>query len=603
MGCRSSKNIDDEHIKPRKSKVKQSKFRSPLFFHKSSNSSQSSSASLSKYCPTCDQPYTQRSPRNWCQPCEARRFQTDFPNWTTGNLSLDAVIQYTQLHSTGPNKFLEWIPYDRFENIKEIGRGGFGVVYSALWDLGPKLYWHPKKRTWIREGEVRVKLKKLVGSADAKLEYWVQMERHRCHQSQYVPHWYGYTRDPISKDYIIVTVLPDYTLHQYIEEHFNQLTWERRAGIVYNIAHALMDIHNLKLIHGNLHSGNVLRDCNGSQGFTYITDVGNYSPPTKENEWAITFADLPFLSSPEPLYGVLPYTAPELLHGAPRTEHSDVYSFGMIMYEIAAGVPPFSFRAHNHALAADVCRGLRPEIPVNTPKCYVKLMIQCLDADPSRRPNIREIEKTLMSWGWHMGLNQNQAVERQFVVAEKMRVKALEEEKSRLRYIGGELNKRRICPEAVYTSRKLEFKNLPEIVRVEYDYDEEEEYVDDGEDYAKEFVDDGEDYADEKFSMEEMDSTRNEAEELRKLVTKSGIGGNKEVDSYIDRGSNEMSSLSTFFAETLAKAFEGRDLQLGVYGRSSYRSIDNNLYLNFNQFDSENQKSFLPRSETDRGFI
>jgi len=126
-------------------------------------------------------------------------------------------------------------------------------------------------------------------------------------------------------------------------------------------------------------------------------------------------------------------------------------------------------------------------------------------------------------------LNQNQAVERQFVVAEEMRVKALEREKSRMSNSRGQLNKRRIYPEAVYTSRILGFANLPEIVRVEYDYDEEEEL-------KEEYEDNGEDYASEKCSMEEMDSTRNEAEELRKLVTKSGIGGNKDVDSYTDRG-------------------------------------------------------------------
>jgi len=68
----------------------------------------------------------------------------------------------------------------------EIGRGGFGVVYSAIWDLGPKLYWHPKKRAWIREGEVKVKLKKLVGSADAKLEYWVQVSCLIVQRGEYI---------------------------------------------------------------------------------------------------------------------------------------------------------------------------------------------------------------------------------------------------------------------------------------------------------------------------------------------------------------------------------------------------------------------------------
>ena len=31
----------------------------------------------------------------------------------------------------------EWIPYDQFSDIKEIGRGGFATVYSAIWKDGP----------------------------------------------------------------------------------------------------------------------------------------------------------------------------------------------------------------------------------------------------------------------------------------------------------------------------------------------------------------------------------------------------------------------------------------------------------------------------------
>ena len=34
----------------------------------------------------------------------------------------------------------EWIPYNQFSNIKEIGRGGFATVYSAIWKDGPLKY-------------------------------------------------------------------------------------------------------------------------------------------------------------------------------------------------------------------------------------------------------------------------------------------------------------------------------------------------------------------------------------------------------------------------------------------------------------------------------
>ena len=38
----------------------------------------------------------------------------------------------------------EWIPYNQFNKIKEIGKGGFATVYSAIWKDGP-LYYHNKK--------------------------------------------------------------------------------------------------------------------------------------------------------------------------------------------------------------------------------------------------------------------------------------------------------------------------------------------------------------------------------------------------------------------------------------------------------------------------
>jgi serine/threonine protein kinase len=38
------------------------------------------------------------------------------------------------------NLIFEWIPFNQFINIKEIGRGGFATVYSAIWKDGPLCY-------------------------------------------------------------------------------------------------------------------------------------------------------------------------------------------------------------------------------------------------------------------------------------------------------------------------------------------------------------------------------------------------------------------------------------------------------------------------------
>ncbi|CAG8733050.1 12273_t:CDS:2 [Rhizophagus irregularis] len=80
-----------------------------------------------------------------------------------------------------------------------------------------------------------------------------------------------------------------------------------------------------------------------------------------------------------------------MLRGENITIASDIYSFGIIMYTFAAGKRPWYNRAHNISLAKDICDGKRLEIPGDTPDFYAKLMKQCWDNDPDKRPNATEL--------------------------------------------------------------------------------------------------------------------------------------------------------------------------------------------------------------------
>src|SRR5437016_8071606 len=92
-------------------------------------------------------------------------------------------------------------------------------------------------------------------------------------------------------------------------------------------------------------------------------------------------------SSQSTIRGVLPYIAPEVLHSHKFTQKSDIYSFGIIMHQIANGEPPFrDWPPDDECLAMRICEGLRPEMPDSTPEEYKKLAGQCCDADPNKRP-------------------------------------------------------------------------------------------------------------------------------------------------------------------------------------------------------------------------
>ncbi|CAI2185621.1 2041_t:CDS:2 [Funneliformis geosporum] len=85
-------------------------------------------------------------------------------------------------------------------------------------------------------------------------------------------------------------------------------------------------------------------------------------------------------------YGIIPYMAPEIFQGQKYTTASDIYSFGMIMWECMTGRRPFWDRAHDTELILDICDGLRPPIGnINAPEGYIELMKECWDPDQSKK--------------------------------------------------------------------------------------------------------------------------------------------------------------------------------------------------------------------------
>ncbi|POG74682.1 kinase-like domain-containing protein [Rhizophagus irregularis DAOM 181602=DAOM 197198] len=160
--------------------------------------------------------------------------------------------------------------------------------------------------------------------------------------------------------------------------------WQDKLQLLKQIILGLKVIHESNLTHGDFHDGNILISDNHNEVF--IIDLGLCKPISDLQEEV------------NEVYGVLPFMAPEILRNYPYTLASDIYSFSMIMWEFTSGIPPFNHEMHDHYLAVNICKGERPKLAEDTPKCYVDLMKKCWDSDPKNRPNILELEYEISEW-------------------------------------------------------------------------------------------------------------------------------------------------------------------------------------------------------------
>ncbi|GBB90467.1 hypothetical protein RclHR1_17430003 [Rhizophagus clarus] len=369
-----------------------------------------------------------------CLSCKPKRFQRDFNKWTSRNELIDKLIQENQLIDRRYG-LLEWIPYDQFINIKYIAEGGFAKVYSAIWIGGRIRKWSQFSNSWKRDGSTTtVALKVLNNSKNIsedflnEIKFFNEVSGYMC-----VIKCFGITQDPITYNYaLVLQYIENGDLRKYLGRTVNTLIWDQRLNKIYDICLALNNIHVHRLIHKDLHPGNIFI---GST-FAYIGDFGFCMPAN----------EILSNSTKKKIYGVMPYMAPEILRGKLHTLASDVYSLGVILNEIITVIPPFSNQPHDHFLALDVCRGLRPNIREETPDSLKELIKKCWDANPENRPTSGEILHTL---SYQLNTYKSMPLKRlSYNFNESTNVTNL---------LSSEVH-----PKATYTSRLFNFQKLPE---------------------------------------------------------------------------------------------------------------------------------------------
>ena len=158
------------------------------------------------------------------------------------------------------------------------------------------------------------------------------------------------------------------------------LNWEDKRRIALEIAQGINYLHSFKppILHRDLKSMNVLLD---KYFQVKIADFGS----TKFLEAHMTKQK-----------GTFQWMAPEVIKNSNYTEKADVFSFAIILNELATRQPPY-YGVDKKVVAQNVSSktDYRPSVPKNVPKEYVELMSKCWEYNPNKRPSFNDIIDTL----------------------------------------------------------------------------------------------------------------------------------------------------------------------------------------------------------------
>ncbi|RGB27446.1 hypothetical protein C1646_769091 [Rhizophagus diaphanus] len=272
--------------------------------------------------------------------------------------------------------------YSDFKNIQPIGSGSYGIVYRVNWKSSNHLF----------------ALKSFVNNNDEQTlrEVIKELKLHRSvNYHENIIRLYGITKielDATQKYSFVMEYANNGTLNTYLDEHFSELDWTDKYQLASQLASAVEFLHEEDIIHRDLHGNNILIH----QKSIKLADFGLSKKIVESSS-----------SDASKILGVIPYIDPKKFNDQnyKLNKKSDVYSIGVLLWQISSGYKPFYKVDHDANLILSILNGKREEIIDGTSVKYSNLYTECWRDEPNKRPNIHEIVSTLESLISHVEID------------------------------------------------------------------------------------------------------------------------------------------------------------------------------------------------------
>ncbi|GBC06908.1 hypothetical protein RclHR1_07130007 [Rhizophagus clarus] len=265
------------------------------------------------------------------------------------------------------NNNIKYYEYNHFHNIEKIGNDNFENVYRANWKNSEQ-YFALKSFNFNN-----TTMKEIIH----ELEFYCDVNLH-----ENIIKFFGITnkeiQDDQAKEYSLVMEYANgSSLRNYLKKNFNNFTWEYKYELAYQLTCAVSYLHDKGILYYGLHPDNILIH----QNTIKLTVFGLSMRNNNQKSDLICYIEPKILNN-----SMKPY---------PLNEKSDVYSLGVILWEITSGQPPFKNETYDDNLIMKILQGYRETIVSNTPLDYSILYAECWDEDPNSRPEMNQVVSKL----------------------------------------------------------------------------------------------------------------------------------------------------------------------------------------------------------------
>lgn len=249
---------------------------------------------------------------------------------------------------------------DNFDIGRSLGRGRFGNVYLA----------REKESKFVVALKVLFKQQIRESNVEHQVRREIEIQSHLRHP--HILRLYGYFHDD-SRIYLILEYAPKGTLFEEMKIQPQKRFDERRTAIyIKSLASALQYLHVRDVIHRDIKPENLLL---GNNGDLKIADFG----------WSVHEPN----SMRTTLCGTLDYLPPEMVQGKPHTKNVDLWSLGVLCYELLVGRAPFLAASYDDTYKK--ITKVDYKLPIHVSKAAGHFMSKLLILNPQLRLPLEQV--------------------------------------------------------------------------------------------------------------------------------------------------------------------------------------------------------------------